>query len=132
MLSTNDLDKVAGLIKSRLNGQAFLTLPRADITELMRIVSGSAGTRLTGAKARHLSRALLERGVIGFPDLVQTSGADNIRFYHAGTVAADVATIILHPTEETDRDLAVLTTKAKGHWNLDPTKRQAPAFTPTP
>ena len=118
MVRNDDITTVARIIKRRLNGQAFMTLTRADVSGLVREASGTIKTRLTSVRARQLDGQLLESGVFVHPEVAQTTAAaENIRFYRAGTVAAEVANIILHPTEQSDRSLAALTLKAKGAWN---------------
>lgn len=64
-----------------------------------------------------LERALLEQGIRCFPGFAETSTADTIRIFHAGTLAGRFVDMVLYPAEDTDRDLAEALTKFKGKWD---------------
>ena len=116
MLNNAIADAVARQLCIRLNGQAFTTVSKRDMANMLREASGNPGARLTKARAKRLESSLRLNGIIAYPELEDTNAADNIRLYHAGTVAAEVAHAILYPSEDADKKLAVLTQKAKGTW----------------
>lgn len=108
---------VAKEIKKRLNGSAFITMPRQEVTQLVRDVSGEETTRVKSEMGKEIEMALLEQGVRLFPRLQDTESSDNIRFFHTGSVAADFVDILAHPDRETtDKQLAQIITKVKGRW----------------
>src|SRR5262245_14885880 len=96
---------VARELKRRLGKNAFLTIPRAEVTQLLRGVSGEDATRIKSTLGGDLERALLEQGVRCFPRLVGTTSGDQIRLFHAGTVMGGFVDMLLYPDEETDREL---------------------------
>jgi len=104
-------------LKARLNGKAFLTVPRADVTELLREISGEDTTRLKSGLAGDLELALLEQGVRCHPGLVGTTTGDTVRLFHAGSVLGNLVDLLIHPSTETDRDLGAMLAKIKGKWN---------------
>jgi len=109
---------VAKDIKRRLNGSAFITMPRQEITQLVRDVSGEETTRIKSEMGKEIEMALLEQGVRLFPRLQDTEASDNIRFFHTGSVAASFVDILAYPDRETtDKQLAQVITKVKGRWN---------------
>lgn len=107
---------VARELKKRLNGQAFLTIPRADITELLREESGEATTRIKSNLATDLTSALITQGVLVYPPLTETTTGDTVRLYHAGSVLGQLIDTIVHPDPGTDKDLGEVLTKVKGKW----------------
>ena len=111
------LVRVARLIKQRLQGHAFLTMPRVEITGMVREVSGENATRLKTSMADQLERALLEQGVRVYPSLLLTTTGDTVRVFQPGTVVASLVDILANPDEDTDKELAAVTTKVKGLWN---------------
>lgn len=116
MPSRHQLTSVARKLKTRLNGKAFLTLPRMDITELVRETSGEDATRIKAGIAADLEVALLEQGIRCFPTLTSTSTGDTIRLFHAGTVLGNLVDLLIHPSVEADSDLGAMLTKIKGKW----------------
>lgn len=116
MLNNAIEDVVARQLSIRLNGQAFTTVSKRDMANMLREASSNPGTRLTKARAKRLESSLRLHGIIAYPELEDSNATDNIRLYHTGTVAADVANVILYPSEVADKKLAVLTRKAKGTW----------------
>lgn len=116
MPTRHQLTSVARKLKTRLNGKAFLTLPRMDITELVRETSGEDATRIKAGIAADLEVALLEQGIRCFPTLTSTSTGDTIRLFHAGTVLGSLVDLLIHPSVEADSDLGAMLTKIKGKW----------------
>jgi hypothetical protein len=117
------LVQVARELKRKLGKQAFLTVPRSDVTQLLRQISGEDATRIKNAMGDDLEHALLEQGVRCFPRLVGTTSGDHIRLFHAGTVMGGFVDMLLYPSEETDRELAAAITKFKGKWDWGPVTR---------
>ncbi len=128
MLSYPDLVQVARELKARLNGRAFMTLERFDITELLREYPGSENTRLKSALSGDLETALLEQGVRCFPSLKATTTGDRVRLFHPGTVVASLVDMLAHPSPQTDKELADVTKKVKGEW-VWPSDGRAPEAT---
>lgn len=116
MPTRHQLTAVARKLKTRLNGKAFLTIPRMEITELLRETSGEDTTRMKSGIADDLQVALLEQGVRCFPSLAETTTGDTVRLFHAGTVLGNLVDMLIHPSTEADRDLGAMLTKIKGRW----------------
>lgn len=108
---------VARELKARLNGRAFLTIRRSEITNLVRQVSNEPTTRIKCTMANDLESALINQGVQVYPPLAQTTTGDTVRLYHAGSVLGQMIDTIVHPAEGTDSDLADVITKLKGKWH---------------
>lgn len=116
MPTRHHLTVVARQLKGRLNGKAFLTIPRVDVTELLREVSGEETTRIKSVIGSELDLALLEQGVRCYPRFAETTTGDTIRLFHAGSVLGSVVDLLVHPSMETDKDLGDLLVKIKGNW----------------
>jgi hypothetical protein len=116
MPTRHQLTAVARKLKTHLNGKAFLTIPRMEITELLREMSGEDGTRIKSSMADDLQLALLEQGIRCFPSLAATTTGDTVRLFHAGTVLGNLVDILVHPSTEADHDLGTMLTKIKGKW----------------
>lgn len=116
MPSRHHLTVVARQLKTLLNGKAFLTIGRTDITKRVREVSGEDTTRLKSEMASDLEIALLEQGVRCFPTLKETTTGDTIRLFHAGTLLGHLTDLLVHPSPETDRELGDVLVKIKGKW----------------
>lgn len=110
------LIQVARELKKRLGKNAFIRIRRADVTQLLREISGEDTTRIKSAMSQELERALLEQGVRCFPAFSDTDGEDMVRLFHAGTVVGRIVDMVLYPGEETDKDLAEALAKFKGKW----------------
>jgi hypothetical protein len=123
MADRTHLIQVARELKKRLNGHAFHTMKRGDVTQLIREVSGEETTRLKNQMSSELERALLEQGVRCFPSLdpAVTGAGDNVRLFHAGSLTGHIVDMLLYPSAETDRELAEAITKFKGRWNWNVT-----------
>jgi len=116
MPTRHQLTTVARTLKTRLNGKGFLTIPRMEITELLRTVSGEDTTRIKSTMAGDLELALLEQGVRCYPSLAITSTGDSVRLFHAGTLLGNLVDSLAHPSTESDQDLGHVLTKLKGKW----------------
>ena len=62
---------VARQLSIRLNGQAFTTISRGDMANMLREASGNPGTRLTKARAKRLESSLRLHGIITYPVLLK-------------------------------------------------------------
>lgn len=117
MPNRTHLVEVARELKKRLNGKAFLTIERTDITELIRARSDEPKTRMKSTIASQLEDALVTQGVQVYPSLTETTTGDTVRIYHAGSVLGQLIDTIVHPDQGTDGDLGEVILKVKGHWN---------------
>jgi hypothetical protein len=120
MPTRTHLVTAARKLKQQLNGRAFLTIQRTDITELLREVSGEPTTRIKSTLAGDLTSALINQGVQVYPSLSETTTGDTVRLYHAGSVLGQLIDTIVHPDEGTDKELGDVLTKIKGKWNWAP------------
>jgi hypothetical protein len=118
-----DLVQVARELKRKLGKQAFLSVLRGDITQLVREVSGEEATRIKSSMGDDLERALLEQGVRCFPSLGETTADDFVRLFHAGTVLGGFVDMLIYPSPESDKELAEAITKFKGKWDWGPVVR---------
>lgn len=120
MPTRTHLVTVARKLKQQLNGKAFLTIQRSEITELLRDVSGEPGTRIKSTLAGDLTSTLINQGVQVYPSLSETTTGDTVRLYHAGSVLGQLIDTIVHPDEGTDKELGDVLSKIKGKWNWAP------------
>ena len=127
MPTRTHLVSVARKLKQQLNGRAFLTIPRTDITDLLREVSGEPSTRIKSSLAGDLTSALVNQGVQVYPSLAETTTGDTVRLYHAGSVLGQLIDTIVHPDPGTDADLGDVLTKIKGKWKWAPIEGPASA-----
>lgn len=116
MPSRSDLATVARDLKSQLDGQAFLTIERTEITQKLREVSGEDTTRLKSVLAAKLEQLMLEQGLRCFPSLRETTTGDTVRLFHAGTLLGNLVDLLVHPSRETDKELGAMLKKIKGQW----------------
>lgn len=116
MPTRQHLVTVARKLKQQLNGKAFLTIERTDITQLLRDVSGEPATRIKSTLAGGLTTALINQGVQVYPSLGETTTGDTVRLYHAGSVLGQLIDTIVHPDQGTDQDLGDVLAKVKGKW----------------
>jgi hypothetical protein len=132
MPTRTHLTEVARQLKKDLNGSAFVTVDRMEITRRLRLVSGEPTTRIKKLLAEQLTDALAAQGVLVFPPLGQTSTHDTIRLYHAGSLLGQIIDIVVHPDPSTDKELGGVLLKVKGQWKWAteagpaPTTREAP------
>jgi hypothetical protein len=73
---------LARKLRAQLNGRAFLTIRRREITELLREISGEPTTRIKSRVADDLQLALLDQGVRCYPHLAATEMIDNVQLFH--------------------------------------------------
>lgn len=126
MPTRTHLGAVARELRRQLNGRAFLTIGRAEITALLRSESGETTTRMKSVLAGDLTSALLNQGVQVYPPLTETTTGDTVRLYHAGSVLGQLIETIVHPDAGTDKDLGEVITKVKGKWNWAPAEGPLP------
>src|SRR5689334_5217901 len=121
MPSRHHFVEVARRLKRRLEGKAYEAMPRMEITNLLREVSGEDHTRIKSNIASDLERAMLEHGVRVFPSLAKANTDEWVRIFHtlnargdAPTILGQVVDVLAHPSAETDKRLSNLLTKIKG------------------
>jgi hypothetical protein len=130
MPTRTHLGAVARELRRQLNGHAFKTLPRTQITDLLRKISNEPTTRIKSGLAAELKDALITQGVLVYPSLEDTTTGDTVRIYHAGSVLAELIDTITHPDPGTDRDLGDVIAKVKGKWKW--ATESGPAASPDP
>ena len=117
MPSRNNYVLVARELKKRLNGRAFMTIPRREVTDILREVSGEPATRIKSGVAKEMTQVLLEQALRCYPSIEETDTFDAVRVFHAGSVFSNLVDLIVHPSHETDRDLGDMLRKVKGTWD---------------
>ncbi len=100
-----------------LNGHAFLTVPRTELTQAVRDVSGEDTTRIKATMGAELEQALLEQAIRCYPPLAATTTGDTIRLFHAGSVLGGLVDVIIHPSPSNDSELGGVIRKVKGQWD---------------
>lgn len=125
MPTRTDLMAVARQLKKQLNGRAFLTIERTEITEILRRLSGEPTTRIKSHLAAQLTDALINQGVQVYPALDETTTGDTVRLYHAGSVLGQLIDTIVHPDPGTDHELGDVLRKVKGKWKWAPVEGPA-------
>lgn len=116
MPNRTHLTATARRLKEKLNGDPFLTIPRYEITTILREVSGESTTRMKSQLAHDLTSALVNEAVLVYPPLAETTTGDTVRLYRAGTVLAQLIDTILHPDPGTDKDLDDVLHKVESQW----------------
>lgn len=116
MPTNTDLIAVARELKRQLNGHAFRTVARTDLTALLREASGQPTTRLKSKLAIGLGKALADEGILVHPPLQDTTTGDTVRMCHAGSLFARLQKMILEPDSGSDRELGDVLRKIKGQW----------------
>jgi len=124
------LIEVARQLKRMIGKNAFLTIERTDITDMLRAVSGEPTTRIKSLVATDLTDALINQGVQVYPPLTSTTTGDIVRLYHAGSVLGQLIDTIVHPDPGTDSDLGDVILKVKGQWDWAPVEGPASAHRP--
>jgi hypothetical protein len=117
MPTNTDLIAVARELKRQINGHAFRTVARTELTALLREASGQLATRLKRNLATGLGRALADEGVLVHPPLQDTTTGDTVRMCHAGSLFARLQKMILEPDSGSDRELGDVLRKIKGQWD---------------
>lgn len=113
----SDYVAVAETLTERLEHRAFMTLPRRDITAILRNVSGEPRTRIKALIAQDLTDVMRTYGLNFQPPLADTDTRDYVRLYREDSVIGTVINIITNPSPETDAQLGAALKKIKGHWN---------------
>lgn len=108
---------VARELKKRLNGKAFMTMPRHEVTTILREVSGESSTRIKSRVADEMTQVLLEQALRCYPGLGETEMNDNVRIFRAGSVFGNLVDLIVHPSKDTDADVGAMLKKVKGTWD---------------
>ncbi len=112
-VTDSDLREVAKIMKRKIDGRAFTSIPRREITDEVRRASGKDTTRLKADMAKRLTEQLARQGVRVFPPLGETDANGSVRIFHVGTVVADLVDMLETPGPATDRELATVTSKVK-------------------
>ncbi len=115
--SRQHLVLVARQLKTQLGREAFLTLPRMAITDLLRDVAESEATRIKSQLGADLEQVLLEQGVRCYPSLRDTTTGDTVRIFHAGSLLGSLLDLLVYPSKDTDRELGNMLKKIKGQWS---------------
>lgn len=110
-------DAVADSLYQKLDGHAFLTIPRTDITALLRAASGESRTRIKTKIAADIETAMQIRGLRCYPSLVGTGTGDLIRLFHDDTLMSQLLAMFTEPTPHTDKELGSVLRKIKGKWD---------------
>ena len=117
MVTYYELSTVARQLKAKLGTRAFMTIPRMEVTNMLRSVSGQDTTRIKSVVGDRLDQALLAIGVRCVPTFASTTTGDDIRLLHVGTVLGDLVEILEHPAPENDSKLGAILAKIKGQWD---------------
>jgi hypothetical protein len=105
-------------LRRRLNGKAFTTVPRREITDILREVSEEPTTRIKSNVAWELSQVLLEKEALRcYPSLEETDSQDNVRIFRAGSVFGNLVDLIAHPDPDADKEVGEMLAKIKGKWH---------------
>lgn len=117
MPSRNHYVLVARELKKRLDGKAFRTVARRDVTDILRDVSEEPTTRIKSVIAYDLTHVLLEQGLRCYPGLEETQGSDAVRIFRTGSVFGNLVDLMIHPSKDTDKDVGDVLRKVKGTWD---------------
>ncbi|MGH8996978.1 MAG: hypothetical protein ACRDYB_13285 [Acidimicrobiales bacterium] len=104
-----------------------MSIDRAEITELLREVSGEPRTRIKSNLARLLTEELITQGIQVHPSLGETTTGDTVHLYHAGSLFGQVNDMFTHPDKGHDKNLGEVLTKIKGKWQWAPVEEPAPS-----
>lgn len=116
MVNRGHYDEVANRLTSYIDHKAFATIPRREVTNLLREVSGEERTRIKSIVARDLTEVLESNGLRFYPSLEETDTRDNLRLYRTGSVLDELVTMIAHPSPMNDAKLGAAIKKVKGTW----------------
>ncbi|MDO8672260.1 MAG: hypothetical protein Q7O66_12675 [Dehalococcoidia bacterium] len=107
MPSYGDYVQVATQLEERL-GQTkrqFISLPRGEITNILRGVSSEKTSRIKRQTGATLDKAFLEKGLRAFPTIEDTSTDAIIRIFRTNSVVAAILDILLYPNDKADKKL---------------------------
>ena len=131
MPTRTHLVAVARKLKQQLNGKAFLTIQRSEITELLRDVSGEPGTRIKSTLAGDLTSTLINQGVQVYPSLSETTTGDTVgcttRAACWGSSSTPSFTLTRGPTKNSE----TCCPRSKGSGTGHPWQGQPPRWTRT-
>lgn len=116
MVDRKHYTEVAVQLKGYIDHKAFATIPRREVTNILRQVSGEERTRIKSIVARDLTSVLEENGLRFFPPLETTDTRDNLRLYRIDSVLDDLVQMIAHPSPLNDAKLGAAIKKVKGTW----------------
>ena len=118
---------LARRLTTELNGHAFMTIGRTDITDMLRRVSGEPATRIKRRIAQELTEALSDHGIGVYPPIDQTTTGDTLRLFHQDSIFGHIVEIIVNPDSDSDKDLGEMILKVKGkwRWSTDGQSKQA-------
>lgn len=105
MLEQKDYAETAEVIKGRLGRRAFMTISRMDVTDILREVSGQAGTRVKSLVAYAITQEMEERGLTFYPALSDVGGKDNIRVVRTNSFIPELVELLNFPNEDNDAKL---------------------------
>ena len=117
MNERREMIDVARELSTRLNGKAYVSMQRDDVTHAVRRALNQPSARLGSSRARLLDEALADQGVRCVPKLAETQSGDVVRLIRSGTFVGQLMDVILFPSERTDRELAHIVTKLKNRWD---------------
>lgn len=127
MPNRTHIEIVARRLRTELGTQAFMTVDRMKLTEMLRRVSGEPSTRIKRKLASDLTEALSDLGVDVYPPLTETTTGDVVRLYHAGSIVGQLVDLLTAPDSARDRDLGAMVLKIKGKWRFNSGDGQKPA-----
>ncbi len=119
MPNRNHYARVAKELRTKLDEgrQAFKTVSRREILDILRDVSGEPTTRIKSVVARDLAQVMLEREALRcFPSLEETDSQDNVRIFRAASVFGNLVDLIAHPSKDDDKELGDILKKIKLTW----------------
>lgn len=118
MASKSDYRNLALSFKRDLEGLAFKSYRRVELTERLRDLSGEERARISTSKvADDIDAAFHSQGLRIFPRLQDTDTDDLVRVWRAGTRATEMLDLLLLPGKSSDRELGNMTKKIKGQWH---------------
>jgi len=109
--------QVAQELKRQLNGKAFMTIARRDITNVLREVSEEPTTRIKSGVAKGLTQVLLEQAIRCYPSIEEAETDDNVRIFRSGSVFSNLVDLIIYPSRDSDSDVGEMLKKFKGTWD---------------
>jgi hypothetical protein len=129
MPNRNHYARVAKELRAKLDEgrQAFKTVSRREILDILRDVSGEPTTRIKSVVARDLAQVMLEREALRcFPSLEETDSLDNVRIFRAASVFGHLVDLIAYPSKDDDVEVGTVLKKVKGTWVTAPETDDVP------